>query len=166
MTPALAPVLLDKAQAQFITRRVSMYAASCDSRFIPSVSRAFGCRVSPDRRWVTIFLSLTYSRRLLEDLQGGAANAVLFSLPSTHETLQLKAANVTIQTLEEGDRELMRAYGKSFHDELSELGYHELFAGGIVSGVEEEAVAIGFTPIAAFEQTPGPDAGRALAPRP
>lgn len=166
MTSAAAPVFLDEAQAQFITRRVAMNVASCDAARTPSVSRAFGCRVSPDRRVVTVFLAVPYSAAVLADLRRGAAVAVVFTLPSTHETLQLKGTHALIVPLEDGDRELMRSYGKSFHDELDALGYHDPFASEIIAGTEEEAVGVRFTLTAAFEQTPGPNAGRSLLPRP
>jgi hypothetical protein len=166
MTSVPAPVFLDEAQAQFITRRVAINLASCDATRTPSVSRAFGCRVSPDRREVTVFLAVPYATAVLADLRRGAAVAVVFTLPSTHETLQLKGAGAKVVPLADGDRELMRAYGKSFHDELDVVGHHDPFASAIVAGVEEEAVGVSFTLTAAFEQTPGPNAGRPLLPQP
>ena len=162
MTSTAPAPQLDEAQALFITRRVSMSMASCDAACAPSVARAFGCRVSPDRRTITVFLAVPYSSALLENLRNGAAVAVAFTLPSTHETLQFKGRHAQIVALADGDRALMRAYGQSFHDELDALGYHDPFASAIVAGVEEDAVGVCFEPVAAFEQTPGPTAGRSL----
>ena len=162
MIPATPTPLLDEAQARFITRRVSMSMAACDAACTPSLARAFGCRVSPDRRTLTVFLSVPYARAVLENLRNGSAVAVAFTLPSTHETLQFKGRQAQIVPLADGDRELMRAYGQSFHDELDALGYHDPFASAIVSGAGEEAVGISFEPVAAFNQTPGPTAGQAL----
>ena len=49
--------LLNEAIAAFIQRGVSMNLASRDAGNMPTVARACGCRVSPDLRQVTVFLS-------------------------------------------------------------------------------------------------------------
>lgn len=156
------PILLDATQARFLTQRVSILMGSCSAAGIPSVVRAYGCRVSPDRRSITVFLAVEQSSAVLEDLRAGGAVAVVFSRPSTHETLQLKGTHARIVPLEEGDRELMRAYGQSFRDEIGVIGYYDPFSSAIMGGVEAEAIGVSFTPTAAFEQTPGPSAGQPL----
>lgn len=166
MTGGAAPALLDEAQARFLTERVSILAASCNSACEPSVARAFGCRVAPDRRSITVFLSVAQSAALLSGVRCGAAVAVVFSRPTTHQTLQLKGAEARIVSLEPGDRALMRDYGQSFRDEISALGFDDAFTSAILAAVEEEAVGLVFEPIAAFEQTPGPLAGQPLRSMP
>ncbi|BAU49336.1 hypothetical protein SVA_2788 [Sulfurifustis variabilis] len=167
MTPSPTGVpLLDEARAAFLTRRVAINVASCSAELVPSVSRAVGCRVSPDRRRVTVFLSVPRSTALLDDLRAGRGIAVVFSLPSTHETIQLKGARAAIVPLEDGDRECMKAYAASFIDELRHLGYRDPFATAIMSAVGEDATGVEFEPTAAFLQTPGPTAGRRLEPAP
>ncbi|MEZ5589109.1 MAG: hypothetical protein R3E46_18755 [Sedimenticolaceae bacterium] len=155
-------VALGPDQAGFITGPVSINVASCDLNLVPSVTRAFGCRASVDRREITVFLSTPRSADVLRDIRAGAMVAVVFSRPSTHRTLQLKGRDARIMPLARGDRALMIAYGAAFSTEIRDLGYPELFAGGLASGVDDDAVALVFTPCAAFEQTPGPLAGQAL----
>ena len=48
--------LLDEARADFITHHVAMNVASCSAARVPSVVRAHGCRVSANRRRVTVFV--------------------------------------------------------------------------------------------------------------
>lgn len=158
--------LLDEARAVFITHRVAINVASCGDELVPSVSRAFGCRVSPDRRRVTVFLSVPRSTALIADLRAGRGVATVFTLPSTHETIQLKGAGAEVVPLEKGDRECMQAYAASFMGELRKLGYGDPFASAIVSAANEEAIGVRFAPTAAFLQTPGPAAGRRLEPAP
>lgn len=162
MTADLSPILLDETQIRFLTQRVSILMGSCSAEGIPSVVRAYGCRVSPDRRSLTVFLAVKHSDAVLKDLRAGAAVTAVFSKPSTHGTLQLKGTHAHIVPLAEGDRELMRVYGQSFRDELSSIGCLESFTQGITAGAEEEAIGVSFTPTAAFEQTPGPSAGQPL----
>ncbi len=160
------PPLLDAAQAAFLTGPVAINVASHDAERVPSVARAFGCRVSADRREVVVFLSLKRSRRILDDLAAGAPIAAVFSRPKTHETLQLKAADARIQRLAEGDREIMLACGAAFCAEIMALGYSESFSRALMAPAADEGVGIVFTPVAVFEQTPGPKAGMRLEPKP
>jgi len=166
MTGASGFLPIHPARADFLTGRVSILVGSCSAERLPSVVRAYGCRVAPDGDSVTVFLSVPQSERVLQDLQAGAGIAAVFSRPSTHETVQLKGERAHIAALVDGDRERMRAYGRSFSEEIAALGFQAPFNRLIMSGVEDEAVAVTFVPSAAFEQTPGPSAGQPLGPRP
>jgi len=99
---------------------------------------------------------------VLRDLRAGGRIAVVFSRPSTHETLQLKAQGATIVPVEERDRAQIRACGQSLADEIRQLGYEEPFVSALAAVAEDDAVGVTFTPTAAFVQTPGPSAGRPL----
>lgn len=158
--------LLDAARADFITHHVSILVGSCDAQCEPSVVRAYGCRVAPDRGTVTVFLAVAHSQAVLDDLRAGRGIAVVFSRPTTHETLQLKGARAAIAPLADGDRERMRVYGLSFGEEVGSVGFSAVFQRAIMAGTEAEAVAVSFTPTAAFEQTPGPSAGQPLGAKP
>lgn len=161
-----APPLLDASQAAFLVGPVAIGMASHDAAGQPSLARAFGCRVAPDRREIVVFLSRRRSVSLLCDLAAGAPVAAVFSRPLTHATLQLKGKHARLEALQAGDREIMLAAGAAFSAELIALGYSEPFARAIMAGCAEEAVAAAFVPVALFEQTPGPNAGIRLEPRP
>jgi hypothetical protein len=158
--------LLDEARAVFITQRVAMNVASCSAGRVPSLVRAHGCRVSADRRRVTLFVSVPRATAVLADLRAGGAIAVVFSLPRTHETIQMKGARASIVPLEDGDATLMKTYVESFVDELCRLGYREPFVRAMMSSADEESVGVMFEPTAAFVQTPGPNAGSRLERKP
>ncbi len=158
--------VLDEAHAAFIQRGVSINVASCSAGHVPSLTRAIGCRVAPDRRTVTLFLSLPRAGQLLRDLRAGGGIAAVFTLPTTHQTIQLKGASAAIVALEPGDRAAIEAYAASFVAQIKQLGCREPFASAMVSAIDDEAVAVRFTPNAAFLQTPGPNAGQRLGARP
>lgn len=158
--------ILSSAQAAFLGGPVSISAASRDTGLTPSLTRVYGCRVSADRCEVVLFFSRRRSEAVLRDLMAGFPIAVVFSRPRTHETLQLKAPGARIQPLAPADRALMRAYGAMFAAEIRELGYPGDFAQALVAPTGDEALAVAFTPVALFEQTPGPHAGRRLGPSP
>ena len=153
-------------QAAFLVGPVAINAASHDAVGVPSITRAFGCRVAADRRAVVVFFSKQRSTAILRDLAAGAAIAVVFSRPKTHETLQLKGACGCIQPLEEGDRKIMLAYGAAFTAEVRALGYGEIFSRALTKAAGDEAVGVAFAPNAVFDQTPGPKAGMRLDPKP
>jgi hypothetical protein len=157
---------LNASQAALLCGPVAINAASHDAAGVPSITRAFGCRVTADRREVVILLSTQRSQAFLRDLAAGAAIAVVFSRPKTHETLQLKGARGRIQPLEGRDRQIMLAYGAAFTAEIMALSYAERFSRALTSAVADEAIAVAFTPNAVFDQTPGPKAGARLAPAP
>jgi hypothetical protein len=165
MTTDTDTLLLDRTRADFLTHHVSILVGSCSADCIPSVVRAYGCRVAPDRRSLTVFLSVSQSTAVLKDLRAGGAIAVVFSRPTTHGTLQVKGEHAHVAPLADGDRALMRVYAQSFGDEIGVIGFHEPFQHAIMAGAEEDAVAVTFTPTAAFEQTPGPTAGQPLSPK-
>jgi len=156
--------VLDEAHAAFIQHRVTVHLASCNAERVPSMVRGFGCRVSADRRTVTVFVSAARSEALLRDLRAGGRVAVVFSRPSTHETLQLKARGAAIVAIEDRDRVQLRACGESLADEIRQLGYEEPFVSAVAVVAVDDAVGVSFAPIAAFVQTPGPAAGRPLEP--
>ncbi|UHD17872.1 hypothetical protein [Thiocapsa bogorovii] len=158
--------LLDEAQALFLLGPVSISAASHDAAGVPSLARAFGCRVAEDRREVVVFVPTRSGDALLRDLAAGAPIAVVFSRPKTHETLQLKAHAARLEPLGPTDRQRMRASGSAFAAELIALGYSAAFAHALVAPSKEDGVSVVFSPTLLFDQTPGPRAGRRLEPQP
>jgi hypothetical protein len=121
--------------------------------------------VAPDRRSIRVFLAVAHAPVLLRDLRAGGAVAAVFSLPATHETLQLKGTGAQVIALTSDDYARMRAYRREFRVALCQLGYRDAFADAVVPLVEDEAVGVVFRPVAAFVQTPGPSAGEPLPRR-
>lgn len=162
MAHSIPPPLLDDARCAFLLGPVSINAAGRDAAQIPSVSRALGCRVSADRREVTVLLAAARAGELIADYQANGAIAVVFSRPSTHETLQLKGSDARVEPPAPGDRELIAAYREALASELASLGYGRDFAMTLTAFGDDPLVAVRFTPTVVFLQTPGPGAGRRL----
>jgi len=152
--------LLDEEIAQFIQRGVSINVASSSSGCFPSVSRALGCHISADRLKVIIFFSAECSADLLADLRNEGAIAVVFSMPTTHQTIQLKGRDVKFVPLEEGYHAIIAGYRQAFIAEIVATGQRETLAGSVLPENRADVVAVSFTPTAAFVQTPGPAAGQ------
>jgi len=155
--------LLDEDHARFIQGGVSINAASSGAGNVPAVTRALGCRLSPDRKRVTVFLAASRSASLLEAIAGSGRIAVVFSQPTTHRTIQLKGADAARIDVEAGDRELIERCAEGFGADLAAAGYGEEIANLLLGTDFSDVVAVSFSPSAAFNQTPGPGAGRPLA---
>jgi hypothetical protein len=160
-SPLPAPII-DAAHAAFLLGRVSIVAASRDEHNVPTLMRAVGCRLSRDRRKVTILLRASQSVRLLADLRVDGIIAVVFSEPSTHRTLQLKGEGADVHPLQRGDATLLARYRDVMVAEICPLGYAEALIRAMLSCPVDDAVAVTFRPTRAFSQTPGPGAGRPL----
>ena len=118
-----------------------------------------------DRRTVTLLLSARRGREVLDALDAGSAIAAVFSRPATHATLQLKAAGATRVTSGATLRACNERYARALADELVALGYGTGLGQGLITLLtDRDLVALRFAPDIVFDQTPGPTAGRVLAP--
>jgi hypothetical protein len=151
--------LLDEDHAAFIQGGVSILAASRDAANAPKLARAIGCRVSRDRRRVTVFVAAFQAAALIAALRATKTIAVGFNLPSTHRAFQLKGTDATVGPLDRGDLEIAVRYVDAFVADIALLGYSEPIGRALLAFDPAELLAISFTPSAAFVQTPGPRAG-------
>ena len=162
MTTLAQEPLLDEANAAFIQGGVSMIAASRNASNMPTVVRALGCRISPDRRGIAVFVARAQAAALLDDVRLTGAIAVVFTQPSTHRAIQLKGSDARIESLAAGDHEIAAALVDAFAADLVPLGYPQSFVHALLASAPDDLVAIAFTPNAAFSQTPGARAGAPL----
>jgi hypothetical protein len=87
--------------------------------------------------------------------------AVVFSQPSTHQTIQLKGTDARVVRVTAEDRAAARKHLLGWSGDLERIGFDAPFAAALHGGAGQLA-AIRFTPAAAFQQTPGPAAGQPL----
>jgi hypothetical protein len=145
-----------------MARGVSVIVGSRDANLRPSVMRGVGSRVEADGTSVTVYLSRPQSRQLLQDVAATGHIAVVFSEPSTHRTVQLKASRVTQRPAGPDDAPVLAAYLASMEREIQAVGFRPELTRAMLAHRLEDVVALTFTPEQAFEQTPGPRAGAPL----
>jgi len=163
MTGAATPgIRLDPQDARFIQGGVSVVIASRNAELVPDVVRGCGCRVSRDRRSVTVLVDRIRAEGLLADLDANGRIAAVFSQPSTHQTIQLKGSDAVVTATGRRDRALLATQRDAWIDDLRRIGYSREFAEALCGPVPRALAAIAFTPAAAFQQTPGPAAGQPL----
>lgn len=154
--------MIDEELAAFMTRGVSIIAASRGPDNAPTIARATGCRLSPDRARVTLLLARSQAGALLAATEATGAISVVFSQPSTHRTIQLKGADARVAPAAAGDEALAARYADAFAAEVCPLGYSEQLMRAMVWAPEGDLATLTFSPSAAFDQTPGPRAGSVL----
>jgi len=154
---------LDAAHAAFIQGGVSVVVATRNADLVADLVRGCGCRVSRNRHEVTVLVDGNRAGRLLDDVAANGMVAVVFSQPSTHHTIQLKASDARVVSVTASDRAVAARHLDAWVEELCRIGYTAAFAEAL-RGRPERLAAIRFTPAAAFQQTPGPAAGQPLAP--
>jgi len=152
---------LGAEHAAFIQGPVSVVVSARDAGLVPDVVRGCGCRVARDRRRVTVLVEPARSGAVLDHIRANGMVAVVFSQPSTHRTIQLKGADATIARAGRADFVVAEGHLAAWVDDMQRIGYAAPFARA-VRGEPAEIVAVTFTPLAAFEQTPGPAAGQQL----
>ena len=161
------PSPIGDAHAALIEHRVSIIVGSRDASLRPHLLRAVGCRLSADRRRVTLLVPERSSGDVLNDLRDNGRIAVVFSEPTSNRTVQLKGSDASIGPCGPDDAALAERYVQGFVEEIGRLGFNARLAHTILSR-DDTLVAVQFTIAEAFEQTPGPSAGEPVSslPRP
>lgn len=148
-----------------MARGVSVIVGSRDARLRPSVMRGVGSRIEDGGRQVTVYLSRPQSRQVIQDLAATGRVAVVFSEPSTHRSVQLKASRVEMRNADASDEPALAGYLASMEVEVQKAGFPPPMTRAMLAHRLEEVVAVRFTPEEAFDQTPGPRAGAQLGER-
>lgn len=156
--------VLDDDLARFVTGGVSIIAASRDAANRPQLVRALGCRLSSDRREITLLLSAAHSESLIGDWLGNDAIAVVFTQPSTHRSVQIKGGHVARMPLGPEDEAYIGDYRDALASDLASVGFSHAFTQALLSCPDSDRIALRFVPTTAFCQTPGPGAGEPLRP--
>ena len=153
----LAPDLL-----AMMERGVSVIVGSRDAALRPSIMRALGSKVEDGGRKVTVFVSRRQSRQLVQDIAATGHVAAVFSEPSTHRTVQVKARRAGLRNATADDEPLLARYLASMEHEIQQVGFAPHMTRALLAHQLEDLVAISFEPEVAFDQTPGPRAGTRL----
>lgn len=146
----------------FIREAVSIIAASRSAALKPSIARAAGCRLDPSGKRITLFVAAPQAQSFLDGVRQTRSIAVVFSRPSSHRTLQLKASDALVEALLPKDAAGIEAYVDAFVAEVAPLGFSEAFSRALLWAPPTDFVGVTFSPEAAFDQTPGPRAGARL----
>ena len=160
-----APPLLSADVLAMMVRGVSVNVASRDAALRPSLMRAVGSDVAPDGSRITVYLARSQSGQLLQDIASTGHLAVVFSEPATHRSVQLKAGAATLRPAMESDLPVLARYLASMEHEVARVGFPPPLTRAMLACRLDDVVAVTFSPEEAYDQTPGPRAGKSLEGR-
>lgn len=149
----------------FLEGPVSVLVGTRDSRLLPEITRAWGPRVSADRRAVSLCVPLATSRRTLDNLEANGEIAVTFSLPTNYRTFQLKGRHAAAADPDSADLAAVERHRDAFAEVNERLGQPRPRVEAFWRAeIETSAVLVKifFSLDQVFDQTPGPGAGRPL----
>ncbi len=148
--------------AGFITSHLSIHIAACSESLDPTLVRALGCRVSEDRRSITILFSRSQSTLLQQLVMTNGRVAVVFNEPETHRTIQFKGDDAVLGDAEEADKRYLPIYLKAFSQRLKIFDVPDNYIYALCHCDREDLMSLTFSPSRLYQQTPGQQAGQAL----
>ena len=154
---------LSPALVAMMSQGVSVLVASRDERLRPSVMRAVGSAVDAASGTVTVYLARSQAGELLRDIERSGPVAAMFSQPSTHTSVQLKASRASLRAATQVERAELDSYAAAMEREIEIVGYPRPVTRAMLAHRLEDVVAVTFEPEQVFEQTPGPKAGSLVA---
>ncbi len=160
-----AAIALSAEQIAFVEGEVTMYVGATAANQSPLIARAIGCRVEADGQ-VTVFLHAQRAAALIAAVRANGNAAVVFAKPSTHQSLQLKSRTAEIMPISAEDGAFIARYRERIIGHIAALGYAPSVLSTFFSLDADDAIALRLTPCAAFDQTPGPNAGMAIGSAP
>ncbi len=155
----MAEFAIDDDLKEYLEGGVATHAGSSDPGGHPDAAIAWGCGVHADRRTVTILVNAPRSERLLGNLRDTGQIAVIFGDPVTYRAVQLKGRCLKISDPTDDDIARARKHRESFYTTTALVGDPPEAIGNLYM---EDFIRIDMTVEAAFDQTPGPQAGRRL----
>jgi predicted pyridoxine 5'-phosphate oxidase superfamily flavin-nucleotide-binding protein len=131
-----------------------------DARLRPSVSWAFGARVSPDRDEITVFIPDIEAEQTKRNADQNRLIAFTVVDGTSHEAYQFKGKLVGLRPTNEEERAVQDIHRSKVISYIAPVIPH---AKGLFDNYRlYPSTALTFRVEQAFIQTPGPDAGKRL----
>jgi hypothetical protein len=151
----LAMAVIDPALAAFVEGDAAQTIGTADAARAPTVGRAWGLRV---RHGHLVRALIGADDATTPNLRVGARVAVLLVDVATYRSVQLKGSVVDVEAPTASDHDVHEVYVAEFVAALRAADRHTSPDGALPA----QLVSVTIDVDAAFDQTPGPGAGRAL----
>jgi len=153
---------IDDELKAFLESGPSVIVGTRDVGLAPEITRAWGPRVSEDRRSVSVCVPLATSAKTLDNLADNGRIALACALPTTVKSVQLKGTCIETSEPDAADLAAVEAHREAFAARNERIGVPRHMVETLWRRELETSpvlVKIRFVPEQAFDQTPGPDAG-------
>jgi hypothetical protein len=149
----------------FLERGASVMVGTRDSELVPELVRAWGPRISRDRKSASVCVAMAASARTLENLRDNGRLAVTCALPLNSNAIQLWGRCIGTRKAQRQDLSAVETHRDVFARVNADLGLPRSFIEALwqreLAG-SPAMVTIRFVAEQIFNQTPGPDAGSPL----
>ena len=148
-----------------IERGASVMVGTRDSELVPELVRAWGPRVSRDRKHVSVCVAMAAGVKTLGNLRDNARVAVTFALPANSNAIQVLGRCIGTGPPHRDDLTAVQQHRDTFAQVNKGIGVPLPFIEALwqreLAG-SPVMVRIRFVAEQIFNQTPGPDAGSPL----
>jgi Pyridoxamine 5'-phosphate oxidase len=149
----------------FVERGTSVMVGTRDAELVPELVRAWGPRVSPDGKTITVCVAAAAGVRTIENLRDNARVAVTFALPVNSNAIQVWGRCVGTGPADRDDLVAIHEHRETFARVNTGIGVPRPFIEALwqreLAG-SPEMITIRLVAEQIFNQTPGPDAGSSL----
>src|SRR5262249_36968179 len=146
-------------------RGVSVMVGTRDPELVPELVRAWGPRVSGDRKTVSVCVAKAVSARTLDNLRDNGRVAVTFAFPGDSHAIQVWDRCIGTAQARRQDLAAVQEHRDAFARVNEGIGVPRPFIGALwqreLAG-SPEMITIRFVAEQVFNQTPGPGAGSPL----
>lgn len=150
---------IDGSMKEFVESGVAVLVGTGSADGRPHVAQGWGPRVRDDGTSMDVFLDVSRADLSLANLNSNGRIAVTFAHPVTYRSVQFKGAFRESSEPDEADRSWVQQHRENFLVTTSLVGDP---AWVIRNMWLEETVRVAFEVERAFDQTPGPEAGKPL----
>lgn len=159
--PAAGSNLLSDEIGQFLQSGLGIILGVVGPDGRARTGRALAVRVvGPDA--IRVIYPAEGNAEILGTALATGAIAVTFSAPLTNRTIQVKSSTCRAEPVTAEDTTAIRQQTGVFADVLAAIGYSPAFVSGFCGMSSSELCVLSLSVEAAFEQTPGPGAGRSI----
>jgi len=152
-------VTLSASLISFLEEGVSIYVGTRNARLEPNGARVIAVKVDADAQHLVAYVPTVDAEAVVADLEANGQAALAFARPADDRACQVKGACVSIRPAEPGERECVQAQWRGLLSQLAVVG---IPPAATHRWTTWPCVAIRLRVTAAFDQTPGPDAGAPL----
>ena len=155
--------MIDADLRAFIEGGVGIHIGSRTATLEPNGARVTAVKVEDDLLHLLAYLPEAAAGRVLPDLRANGAAAIVFARPIDDRACQIKGIFAGTRPAAADERRVVEQQWDGFLASLERIGIPRVGASGWVTW---PSVVIRMRATTIFEQTPGPQAGALLVPRP
>jgi hypothetical protein len=143
----------------FCESGVSVQVGTRDGQLVADSLRAYGLRVEPGGKQVTVFLPDSTAGQALANLRDNGRIALCLARIADHRTIQLKGRSLDVRPASGDDLVVIRTYRARLAEALATIGLPTRLGFRLSHW---PAHAVRFEVESLFDATPGPGAGERL----